>query len=245
MAQAARRLRGRAVGRHLLAGRARREPGGPGHAQPACVPAGPAGALERRPRHRPRPLRPGHGHRRRPGRRPPELSGREGTTSWWAWWSAGPREGVSRALRCHGPAPGAIPDSGLAAIGPDEPDKADALTEADRRTAATSASGSSAPVTTSRGSMPAWTSSCSRRVARASRTPIDRCHGGAVVATEHPGLPPGGGRRHHRTAGPGGRPVALAAAIERLAMDPAERRRLGTAAVARPRTPSTKGAAST
>ena len=228
MAQAACRLRRRTVGRHLLAGRARRQPGGPGHAQPASRACRSAGALERWPGHRPRSLRPGHDHRRRPGRRPRGSRTRT-TTSWWAVARL-VREKGCPALRCHGPARGRHPRLRVAAIGPDRPTRR-TLAEADRRTAATSASGSSAPVTTSRGSMPAWTSSCSRRV---GGLPTDAdgggCHGGA-----------GGGHRHRGcrqvvddgTTGllvPVGDPVALAAAIERLAMDPAERRRLGTAA---------------
>jgi glycosyltransferase involved in cell wall biosynthesis len=120
----------------------------------------------------------------------------------------------------------------VAAIGPDEPDKADALTEADRRTAREIGIrflGARDDVARLYAGMDILVLASHRE--GFPLTPMEAAAMGVpVVATDIRGC-----RQvvDDGTTGllvPVGDPVALAAAIERLAMDPAERRRLGTAA---------------
>jgi glycosyltransferase involved in cell wall biosynthesis len=120
----------------------------------------------------------------------------------------------------------------VAAIGPDEPDKADALTEADRRTARDIGIrflGARDDVARLYAGMDILVLASRRE--GFPLTPMEAAAMGVpVVATDI-----GGCRQvvDDGTTGllvPVGDPVALAAAIERLAMDPAERQRLGTAA---------------
>jgi glycosyltransferase involved in cell wall biosynthesis len=120
----------------------------------------------------------------------------------------------------------------VAAIGPDEPDKADALTEADRRTARDIGIrflGARDDVARLYAGMDILVLASRRE--GFPLTPMEAAAMGVpVVATDI------GGCRQVVDDGatgllvPVGDPVALAAAIERLAMDPAERQRLGTAA---------------
>jgi glycosyltransferase involved in cell wall biosynthesis len=124
------------------------------------------------------------------------------------------------------------PQLRVAAIGPDEPDKADALTEADRR----AARGIGIRFLGARDDVPRLYAGMDVLVLASRRegfplTPMEAAAMGVpVVATDIRGC-----RQvvDDGTTGllvPVGDPVALAAAIERLATDPPERRRLGVAA---------------
>jgi glycosyltransferase involved in cell wall biosynthesis len=127
---------------------------------------------------------------------------------------------------------GRYPQLRVAAIGPDEPDKADALTEADRRAAheiGIRFLGARDDVARLYAGMDILVLASRRE--GFPLTPMEAAAMGVpVVATDIRGC-----RQvvDDGTTGllvPVGDPVALAGAIERLATDPAERRRLGAAA---------------
>jgi glycosyltransferase involved in cell wall biosynthesis len=124
------------------------------------------------------------------------------------------------------------PNVRVAVIGPDEPDKADALAPADRRTAQAAGVrflGSRDDVVRLYAGMDVHVLASHRE--GFPRSPMEASVMGVpVIATDIRGC-----RQavEHGITGllvPPGDPVALAAAIARLAADPAERRRLGSAA---------------
>jgi glycosyltransferase involved in cell wall biosynthesis len=120
----------------------------------------------------------------------------------------------------------------VAVIGPDEPDKADALTSADRRTAESAGVrflGRRDDVVRLYAGMDVHVLASHRE--GFPRSPMEASAMGVpIIATDIRGCRQAVDQRITGLLVPPGDPEALAAAIARLAADPAERRRLGSAA---------------